>query len=133
MRASCRLRLQPDQRLALRHRVAVLDQPLQDDGGEVRGDRVLAAADLDVPQRRAGGDVGAGRGVLPTATGPERARLRRDQQPPVRDVPAVVVLRCAVLGQQRARRVKVIGGLQGDPFHVRQGPPGQAGQRAARR
>src|SRR5215467_9656228 len=78
VRASCILRLQPDQGLALRHRVAVLDQPLQDDGGEVRGGRLLVPADLDVAERRAGADAGAGRGVLRRAIGPERTRLRRD-------------------------------------------------------
>src|SRR6266700_5179782 len=130
-RPSCRLRLQPDQRLARGDRVAVLDQPLQDDRGEAGSHRLLAAPGLHMPQRRAGTDVGAGRAVL--ATGPEGARRRGDQQPPVRGVAGVVVVRRAVLGQQRARRRQVLRRLQGGPGQLRQGPPGKAGQRAARR
>src|SRR5579859_8057016 len=69
VRASCGLRLQADQWLSFGDRIAVLDQPLQDGGGEGRGDRVMAAPDLDLAERRAGPDVGAGSRVV--RAGPE--------------------------------------------------------------
>src|SRR5690348_16467239 len=73
-RTSCGLRLQPDQGLSRGDRIPVLDQPLQDGGGEGRGDRVLAAPDLHMAQGRAGADVAAVSRLPVFGTGSEGTR-----------------------------------------------------------
>src|SRR5215218_2376949 len=120
------LGVQADDRLARRHRVAVLDEPL-DDPAPVRGDHVVG-----VPQRGDGGDGVAAADVLTGVQGrhPHGALRRCDDQPPggVLRQPA----RLPVPGHHVARRLEVGRSLQGQRLDAGQGPLDQAGEGARR-
>src|ERR1700722_15370048 len=82
--------LEPDERLSRTHRVTVLDQPFEDRCGKLGGNDVPSAPLLDVPAPAPGFDrrPRPRRGRIGGA-GPERPRVRGDEQPPLGDVPVL--------------------------------------------
>src|SRR6266568_3519021 len=95
------LRLQPDQGLAGVDGVAVLDQPFDDRAREGRRDRVLAGAHLDVAEGVACVDADPGRHRVCPVAAAEGPGERGNEQPPLRDMAILVLVRRAELGQQR--------------------------------
>src|ERR1700691_3853583 len=86
-------RSEPDQRLAWADRVALLDQPFDERGGEVSADRVGIDARLKVAKHRAGGQdrgVATLAGLMPSRA--EGASGRRDDQAPVRRAAVAVAI-----------------------------------------
>src|SRR5262245_3893220 len=117
--------VEPDERLARIDGITVLDQPLENRGGEARSHQVAVAAHFYPAEFGAAANFGAW--LTGSGNRAKRAALRGDDEPPFGCVTVGVNV---VLGEQRHGRLQVIWRLHRECLGSRHSSPCKAHQRA---